>query len=119
MKNLARAFAEHAVRLSFFLTLLFAIGIVLVTGKFVLFDEGEIGTDTQIRDMQGIDRDVFESATTTLERKTSASTTVPAGLRDPFSPPPRPAAPPPAPEPEVETEAPAAETPADQPAETP
>jgi len=85
---------------------LFAAGIVVLTGRFVLFDRGDIGTDTGMKKMKGIDRELFEKVTTTLETKTAADTTVPVGIRDPFSPPLRPVTPPPAPEPEPAPEPP-------------
>lgn len=117
MKRLGRIILQNAVRLSFFLVVLFAVGIVVLTGRFVLMEDTSLNNDTAGKAMKGIDRGLFDQVTQHLQEKTSTSVTVAPGIRDPFSLPFAPL-PPPAPSPEDTVASddgatPPADTPAD------
>lgn len=107
MNSIKDSLSKRAVRISMGLVILFAITVIAMTAKFVLFysSEREIGSDTSSQGvMNTLDKELFDAVTAAHEQKTADKSGVSADIRDPFSDPYE--APPPSPEPEEEAREP-------------
>lgn len=81
--------SKNVVRLSMGIVVLFAVGAVAMTAKFLLFYSSVQGRDSAATNgvMITLNKDLFDSVTQINVQKVMEKDPVSADLRDPFSPP--------------------------------